>query len=327
MSFKEIIYQVMSFNNTLLTSNETNNIPENDTLPYISKENENEGYLYLLVIDLLIFSSLTYKTYVTSKKEELQHSDSSENFRASLIKWLVISNAFRTLSLIFIIIINNPNGNNGISWVNSVLHVVPAFLFVTTYIYLVLFFSDFFYKLDGYLSTLLRPALTIMVNSGYFFLALIGIITLLAKAYKSFFYISELLMALLYLVLGCVEIHYGRITSSVFEEKKTYESNLLQSILKKMSYSIGALFLLKGITGVLEGIGAYSPPNHNVFDFFWFLILEILPTVIYIYYSGYLINPTEQADTPRETTNENENENASQRSTSYRPPFEKESIN
>ena len=81
---------------------------------------------------------------------------------------------------------------------------------------------------------------------------------------------------------------------------------------------------MKGVTGVLEGIGAYSPPNHNVFDFFWFLILEILPTVIYLYYSRYLIIPVEQTNTPRETLNDNEV--ASQRSTSYRPSFEKQSI-
>ena len=323
MPLKEIVYQIMSFNNTLLTANDTNNIPDNDTSPYISEENENEGYLYLLVIDLLIFSSLTYKTYVTSKKHELQ-IDNTENFKASLIKWLVISNAFRTLSLIFIIIINNPNGNNGISWVNSFLHVVPAFLFVTSYIYLVLFFSDFFYKTEGYISHLLRPVLTIMINSGYFFLVLIAIITLLAKAYKSFFYISELLMALLYLILGCVEIRYGQITANLFEDKKDYEHILLQNTLRKMSYSIGFLFLLKGITGVLEGIGAYSPPNHNVFDFFWFLILEILPTVIYLYYSAYLIIP-EQTNSPRETMNDNDV--ASQRSTSIRPDFEQHSIN
>ena len=51
MPLKEIVYQIMSFNNTLLTANDTNNIPDNDTSPYISEENENEGYLYLLVID------------------------------------------------------------------------------------------------------------------------------------------------------------------------------------------------------------------------------------------------------------------------------------
>ena len=104
------------------------------------KENENEGYLYLLIIDLLIFSSLTYTTYNSSKKVEIEEmkiaktekEDNSQQFRSYLMKWLVIANALRTLSLIFIIIISNPNGNNGISWINSVLHVVPAFVFVTS---------------------------------------------------------------------------------------------------------------------------------------------------------------------------------------------------
>ena len=33
----------------------------------ISKENENEGYLYLLLFDFIIFCSLTYTTYTSSK--------------------------------------------------------------------------------------------------------------------------------------------------------------------------------------------------------------------------------------------------------------------
>jgi hypothetical protein len=172
---------------------------------------------------------------------------------------------------------------------------------------------------------MLRPALIIMINSGYFFLALIAIITLLSKAYKSFFYISELLMALLYLALGCVMIYCGKMASSLFEGKTSYNAIKYENTIKKMSYSIGALFLLKGVSGVLEGIGLFSPPNDNVFDFFWFLILEILSTFIYIYYSRFLIFENEPADTPRETVNDNDN--ASQRSTSYRPPFEKETIN
>ena len=90
-----------------------------------------------------------------------------------------------------------------------------------------------------------------------------------------------------------------------------------------MSFSIGALFLLKGISGILEEIGAYSPPNHNVFDFFWFLILEILPTVIYIYTGRNLQTSNNLNDSPRSSTI-NEMDVASQRSTSYRPPFEKE---
>ena len=53
-----------------------------------------------------------------------------------------------------------------------------------------------------------------------------------------------------------------------------------------------------------------------------FLVLEVLPTVIVIYLSKIIKNNKDE--TPRSTINEvNEEELASQRSTSYRPPFEK----
>jgi hypothetical protein len=64
MSLETIVHHFLSDNKTILESNITNsnNITNNDTSPYTSEENENEGYLYLLIIDLLIFSSLTYTT-------------------------------------------------------------------------------------------------------------------------------------------------------------------------------------------------------------------------------------------------------------------------
>ena len=265
MSLKTSLYQFLSFKETILVSNVTNqkNIPDNETSPYVSEENENEGYLYLLVIDLLIFCSLTYTTYNSSKNAEINEAkliksekeDSSPQFFLYLIKWLVIANALRSLSLIFIIIISNPNGNNGISWINSVLHVVPAFVFVTSYINLAIIFSEI-YRTSGYTSHILRPALIILINSGYVILAIVAIITLLAKSYKAFFYISELLMALLYLVLGSVIIYLGKCASEVFMDKNIYENSGFDNNIRMMAFSIGGLFLLKGICGILEGIGA-----------------------------------------------------------------------
>lgn len=76
MSLKTSLYQFLSFKETILVSNVTNqkNIPDNETSPYVSEENENEGYLYLLVIDLLIFCSLTYTTYNSSKNAEINEA-------------------------------------------------------------------------------------------------------------------------------------------------------------------------------------------------------------------------------------------------------------
>ena len=165
-----------------------------------------------------------------------------------------------------------------------------------------------------------------MVNGGYLFLGFVAIFTLFLKAYKVFFYISELLMALLYLSLGSVIVYFGKKASEIFRSKSqnNFDNNETDKKLGFMSFSIGGLFVLKGVSGVLGGIGAYDPGNHNVYDFFWFLVLEVLPTVIFIYIAkkkDFNNNP----DTPRSTFNEMDSiNNSSQEITSYRPPFEKE---
>ncbi len=324
MSFNKTISFLSSFSNIILVEKQ-NNITNNDTNPYISKENQNEGYLYLLVFDLLIFCSLTYTTYTSSKRLEKQNLN-PEDFRYNFIKWLVLANGLRTLSLIFILIFSNPNGNNGISWINSLLHIVPAFVFVSSYMYLAIFFSDIYYNTINYQNHLLTPALTIIINGGYAFLALIGLITLIAKAFKVFFYISELLMALLYLILGSVIIYFGKKVSDIFKSKSqanNFDSNR-ENNLGFMSYSIGGLFLLKGVTGVIGGLGAYDPPNHNIYDFFWFLILEVLPTVIFIYISKNKDNNNNNYNDSTPRSSINDFDLGSQRETSYRPPFEKD---
>ena len=324
MSLYKILFLICSFKTIILKNETSNNITNNDTLPYISKENQNDGYLFLLLFDLLIFCSLTYTTYTSSKRLE-KESLNPEDFRLNFIKWLVLANGLRTLSLIFILIISNPNGNNGISWINSVLHIAPAFVFVSSYMYLAIFFSDIYYSTIEYRNLLLRPALTIIINGGYILLGLIALITLVSRTFKAFFYISELLMALLYLVLGSVIIYFGNKVSQIFKSKSqqnNFDSNERDNNLGLMSYSIGGLFLLKGVSGVLGGLGAYDPPNHNIYDFFWFLILEILPTVIFIYISKNKESNNNFNETPRSTINEFEL--GSQRNTSYRPPFEKE---
>lgn len=320
MSFHQVPYVVSIFNNILM-NNISINKTNNDSLPYISEENKNEGYIYLLILDLIIFGSLTYTTYISYKKFELEKY--KEEFMSDFIKWLVLANGMRTLSLIFIIIINNPNGNNGISWVNSILHIGPAFLFVSSYMSLAIRFSVIYYQNISYENHILKPTLSVIVYGGYFLLILIALITLFAKKYKVFFYISELLMAILYLVLGSIIIYYGKKVSEIFQSttQNTFDSNDKYKRFTFISFSIGSLFLIKGISGVLGGIGAYDPKNHNIYDFFWFLILEVLPTVIYIRLSK-INNSSNNNETPRSTTNDADL--GSIRESTYKPAFLKE---
>jgi hypothetical protein len=308
------------FQNIFLV-NDTSNITNNDTIPYVSEENKNEGYLYLLIIDLIIFFGLTYTTHSASKsleaKKEQNEVPALIDFRKNFIKLLVLANGIRTLSLLFIIIIQNPNGNNGISWVNSILHIAPAFLFVSSYLYFAIYLSETFYDYISYRNHLLKPALIFIVNCGYLFLGIIALITLLLKYYKVFFYISELLMAILYLILGSVIIYFGNALSKISQNRNTENFQNYSSFDLKnfVTYIIGGLFLLKGVSGVIGGIGAYDPDNHNIYDFFWFLILEVLPTVIFLE-SGKNGN--------KERKSELDLENVSQRMSSI-PRFERES--
>ena len=87
----------------------------------------------------------------------------------------------------------------------------------------------------------------------------------------------------------------------------------MSSKLTILSYSIGGLFLLKGL----------DPTQYpNIYDFFWFLILEIAPTVIFIYV-GKKKDPN-ATETPRQSSvyeMEYSNRDSSRPSNSYRPPF------
>ena len=259
--------------------------------PQVSTNNEsnnqknNSQYLWMLIFDLLIFFSLTLTSYTSSKRLKVLGSD---NFRLKFIKGLVLANGIRTLSLIFIIILGNPLGNNPSSWLNSLLHIVPAFIFVSAYMYLATFLADLYYTNINYNNHLIKPVLLFIVVCGYIILAIVAFFTFVFQAFKTFHYISEFLMALLYLILGSITVYFGRKVSELLKQEQIDNNNSeirnpMSSRISILSYSIGGLFLIKGLSGVLTGITLIQIQTFpNIYDFFWFLILEIAPTVIFI---------------------------------------------
>ena len=264
---------------------------------------ESSKYLWMLIFDLLIFFSLTLTSYTSSKKIKMENQSNSDDFRPKFIKGLVLANGIRTVSLIFIIILGNPLGNNPSSWLNSLLHIVPAFIFVSAYMYLATFLADLYYNSIAYHNHLIKPALLFIVVSGYIILAIVALLTFVFQAFKTFHYISEFLMALLYLILGSLTVYFGRKVSNVFSAKNIEDrlgsANTMKNKLSLLSYSIGGLFLLKGLSGVLAGITLLQVQTFpNIYDFFWFLILEIAPTVIFI---GIGRSNNNGNDTPRPT--------------------------
>ena len=122
----------------IFQQNITNN---NDNEEITKTETKSSKFLFLMFFDLIIFCALTYTTYNSSKKlNENNENKKTEDFKPNFMKWLVVANGVRSLSIFFIMLFGNPNENNSISWLNSLLHVGPAFLFVSSYMYLATFY-------------------------------------------------------------------------------------------------------------------------------------------------------------------------------------------
>ena len=90
---------------------------------------------------------------------------------------------------------------------------------------------------------------------------------------------------------------------------------------KTLSFSIGGLFILKGFSGLFTGISILDPREYpNIYDFFWFLILEIGPTVIIIYI-GKKKNSKDESERPSMDIDIDNSYRESSFSNSFRPPF------
>lgn len=147
------------------------------------------SYLWLLVIDLLIFIGLTAICYSSSKKLVQKSGTSNsiaDDFKPKFVKGLIYSNGgkiidiiviVRAISLIFIIVLENRSGNSPASWFNYICHTVPAFVFVSAYMYLVTFLADLYYSSIEYNNHLAKPALLLVCVSAYIILALMALIT------------------------------------------------------------------------------------------------------------------------------------------------------
>ena len=81
------------------------------------------------------------------------------------------------MSLVLIIVLENSSENNPTSWFNYVAHVVPAFLFVSAYVYLLTILADSFYADSSYNNHFVKPAFLLLVVGSYIILAIIALIS------------------------------------------------------------------------------------------------------------------------------------------------------
>jgi hypothetical protein len=172
------------------------------------------------------------------------------------------------------------------------MHVVPAFVFVSAYMSLVTLLSDTYYSYSNYNNHFAKPALLMVVVCCYIILAVVGLITfgkknylfkinfkyLVSKSFKTFAYLSEFLIGLIYLVLGTMIIYYGEkiaLVVAVRQYSNTFEptTNDMSVKLRILSVTIGGLFLLKSLFGLLTAMKFFDDfypvsIGANVWDFF-----------------------------------------------------------
>lgn len=176
---------------------------------------------------------------------------------------------------------------------------------------LVTLLADTYYSYSNYNNHLAKPGLLLVVVIGYILLALLALITfgnqiwfyiLAAKAFKSFAYLSEFLIGLVYLILGTMIIYYGEKIALVVMSRQynTFDpSNDMSYKLRILSLSIGGLFLLKSLSGLLTGLKFFDDfypvsIGPNIWDFFviwkFLTFLDILnywnSTYSYLHHCG-----------------------------------------
>ena len=210
----------------------------NNTYTPIVYDDRHPEYLWLLALDLIVFLFLTYLSYSSSKKEQKKPLNQMqfEDFKATFIQVLVISNGARAFSLLIIMLMANDTGDSPSAWLTYVAHAIPAFCFVSAYMCLIIFFADTYFSFASYNNHLIKPALFILAISCYIIITLMALITFGKNIkinfsafgkYKAFGYASEFLIGLVYLIIGVLTIYYGQQVSYVFETKAhdDYEGN------------------------------------------------------------------------------------------------------
>ena len=178
-----------NFSNITFISFQQQSESNNTEIEEITKRQNQNKYIWLLLLDLLIFFSLTLTSYASSKKLKLKYKNNSYDFRYKFLKGLTAANGIRSISLIFIIFLGNPFENNPKTWFNSLLHIIPSFIFYSAYMYLCTFLSDIYYSHIEYNNNLIRPVLVFIVVIGYIILSILDFFTFVFQSFIKFYLI------------------------------------------------------------------------------------------------------------------------------------------
>ena len=80
--------------------------------------------------------------------------------------------------MIIIISLANHSGDDFSSWINYLAHAIPSFLFLSTYMGLIIIISELYYGSINFQNHLVKPTLLMIVLASNILLAIIAFATL-----------------------------------------------------------------------------------------------------------------------------------------------------
>lgn len=178
--------------------------------------------LSLLFIDLVLFLMLFFITYnkIKKLKKELK-KDNDPKYKVANV--LIAANGIRAVSLIIVIILENNSGNNKLSFVNYIAHVIPSLSFVSAYIILIYMLSKYYYDLEEKENHFLNPVLKISLFGCYLIITIVALYSLISNKYKTFMYISEFIIGFIYIIISSVLIYYGQLVGNYLSLRNEYQ--------------------------------------------------------------------------------------------------------
>ncbi|MCQ2817432.1 MAG: hypothetical protein MJ252_09225 [archaeon] len=315
--------------NSLSIKSESIQIDNNSTNTTNISENKlpiNHCFFLIPILFLIDFSlTITIHSIINKyKKSTFPNGQNKEGkkkkeksiypFKIDYLKYLFFSNLVRTISLVFLIMTNNSMDNTPKGWLTNIFIIIPAFFYISAYMFFFSFFIEIYYSEISLSQSYIKPCLL------YIFLIIIMIISLVAffcfwlKSFLLFFKLSEIAISVLFLCFAvfslfyCKRIKYflllmnhNNLTIENSEEEMKKVVKVIANINFLFKFYFG-LFALKSIFGIFYSfnlIGIYE--FFNLYQFVSMLLVEILPTVIYIFIIKNNEDITEEEELPRQT--------------------------
>ena len=247
-----------------------------------------EEYISLLIILFFSFGFVGYFFLVASKKLKKEIYESKALSEKYKTLWnLSIANFFRCISLMLIIIIENRTGDDIISFINLLCHIIPSLIFISILFSYIQFLIERYYELKTKKSNIyFSHSISFFSFVVYVAFFVITITCLTTGHFKTLFYIANGIIALLCFILGILYLYYGMKISNYYSTYNEIEEKcFINQRIMLIAVVVGGFYILRGGVTSLVAIGWFGKEyptffSINLWDFIVFSTTELLCSIV-----------------------------------------------